>query len=41
MAIPYKCAAGQTSLWFAYETLDAFTPADGQKFSLVVKSRLY
>lgn len=40
-AIPYKCAAGSTSLWFAYQTLDAFTPAGANTISLVVKAELY
>jgi hypothetical protein len=32
--IPYTCAA--TSVYWVLETLDAFTPASGQKFSLSV-----
>lgn len=34
MQIPYVCAA--TSLYFVLETLDAFTPASGEKFTLTV-----
>lgn len=32
--IPYICAA--TSLYYVLETLDAFTPASGQKFTVTV-----
>lgn len=28
--MPFKCASGNTSIYFALETLDAFTPANGQ-----------
>lgn len=41
MAIPYKCAAGSMSLYFAIETLDGFTPAGANTISVTVKSRLY
>lgn len=34
MAIPYVCAA--TSLYFVLETLDIFTPNNGEKFTLTV-----
>jgi hypothetical protein len=34
--LPFVCAAATKSLWFALETLGAFTPADSQKFTLVV-----
>jgi hypothetical protein len=36
--LPYVCAADSTSLWIAYEALDAFTPASGEKFSIVIKT---
>ncbi len=32
--IPFVCAAGTTTLWFVFETLTAFTPANGGKFTL-------
>ncbi len=34
--IPFKCAAGSTSLWIGLETLDAFTPDNDQKFTVTV-----
>lgn len=34
--LPFQCAAASTSLWYAYEVLDAATPANGQKFTLTV-----
>jgi len=34
MRIPYTCAA--TTLYFLLETLDAFTPASGEKFTVTV-----
>lgn len=34
--IPYTCAAGSTTLYVGLETLDAFTPNSGQKFSLTL-----
>lgn len=30
------CAAGQTSIWFALEALDGFTPDNSEKFTLVL-----
>lgn len=34
LRIPFACAAGTTALLFIFETLSAFTPASGQKFTL-------
>lgn len=34
LRVPFVCAAGSTSLLFLFETLSAFTPANGQKFTL-------
>lgn len=36
LRIPFKCAANSTSLLFIFETLTAFTPASGQKFTLIL-----
>jgi hypothetical protein len=33
---PFVCASSTTSLYFVLETLDAFTSADGQKFTVVM-----
>lgn len=34
LRIPFSCAAATRSIYFVLETLDAFTPASGQKFTL-------
>lgn len=34
--IPFVCAAGDRNLYIWLETLDAFTPASGEKFSVVL-----
>lgn len=34
LRVPFKCAADSTNLLFLFETLTAFTPASGQKFTL-------
>ena len=34
LRIPFVCAAGTTALLFIFETLTAFPPASGQKFTL-------
>jgi hypothetical protein len=34
LRIPFKCAADSSNLLFLFETLAAFTPASGQKFTL-------
>jgi hypothetical protein len=35
LRVPMFCAAGTTSLWFAVETLDAFTPKGSDKITIV------
>jgi hypothetical protein len=32
--LPFQCAAGSSSLWYAYEVLVGFTPTNGQKIAL-------
>lgn len=32
---PFVCATGTSSLWVVLEAIDAFTPASGQKFTVV------
>lgn len=32
----FKCAAGTSSIYYSLETLDAFSPASGQKFKLTL-----
>ncbi len=34
--IPFACAGGSSSLWFALETLTAFTPDNSQKFTVTL-----
>lgn len=34
LRIPFVCASADTALYFFLETLDAFTPASGEKFTL-------
>lgn len=36
MRIPFKCADDTKDLYFALEALDAFAPANGEKFSVVI-----
>lgn len=36
LRIPFTCAAGETGLYVALETLDAFTPNSGQKFNVTL-----
>lgn len=36
LRFPFVCAASSTTLYFLFETLDAFTPTSGEKFTLVV-----
>lgn len=36
LRIPFSCGVGSRSLWYGLETLDAFTPASGEKFSLML-----
>lgn len=36
--IPFVCAGGSTTLYIALETLDAFTPANGESFTLTLKA---
>jgi hypothetical protein len=36
LRIPFVCAGGDRNLYFVTETLDAFTPASGEKFSLTI-----
>lgn len=36
LRFPFVCAASSTTLYFLFETLDAFTPASGEKFTLVL-----
>lgn len=38
MRIPYKCDDNSRDLYFVLEALDAFTPASGEKFSMVIYS---
>ena len=40
MRIPFNCAAATTSLFVGIETLDAFTPTNGQKITIVLNSEL-
>jgi len=40
MRIPFDCAAATTSLFVGIETLDAFTPTNGQKITIVLNSEL-
>lgn len=34
LRVPFACASGSTTLYFIFETLTAFTPASGGKFTL-------
>jgi len=34
--LPFVCAAASTTLYLLLETLDAFTPANGEKFTVVL-----
>jgi hypothetical protein len=38
--LPFVCAAGKTSLWFALEALDGFTPDNSQKFTIKLNTEL-
>lgn len=38
--IPFKCASDSRSIYYVLETLDAFTPASGQKFTLTLNGEL-
>lgn len=40
MRIPFQCAAAATSLWIGLETLDAFTPDNGQKITVKIYTEL-
>jgi len=40
MRLPFVCGAATTSLWYAIETLDAFTPASAEKFSISIYCEL-
>lgn len=40
LRIPFKCAAGTRNIFFVLETLDAFTPASGEKFTLTLYADL-
>lgn len=40
LRIPFVCDAASRNLYFVLETLDAFTPASGQKFTLTIAADL-
>lgn len=40
LRIPFHCGANTKSIWYVLETLDAFTPTSGQKFTLTLNAEL-